>query len=91
MKKSLGVLALAISLNAQEVLIKENPEIERPSIEKVNTQKPVDFCLEGLLYRGFITISSKMTLSELVEPASIHQVIGADGKPMTCKVDESKK
>lgn len=91
MNKTLGILALAMSLNAQEVLIQENPKIERLPIENLYDLKLIDFCLEGLLYRGFQPLGSYMTTKELIDPASIHQVIGVDGKPMTCKVNESKK
>lgn len=75
---------------SQEVVIQKNMQMDlNPNIEKVaDGYAIVDFCVKGLLYRGFEANGTYMTSKTVLEPASFHQVIGSDGKPMTCRLEE---
>lgn len=73
---------------AQETLIQKNVKLKPTNPEEVTEYAVVDFCIDGLLYRGFEALGSYMTSKVVLDPASFRQVIGADGKPMTCRVKE---
>lgn len=85
MKKALIALVVIISFGVckSDIQILEFSKV--PS-EKIASRVIVDFCIDGLLYRGFEANGSYMTSKVILEPASIHQVIGADGKPIICEV-----
>lgn len=73
---------------AQEVVIQKNIELKSVNPEEIKENIVVDFCIKGLLYRGFESANGYLTSKIVLEPASFHQVIGSDGKPMTCRVEE---
>lgn len=88
--KKLALLSIVATtlVFAQEVTVNKNIKLKPADPEEVLEYKVVDFCVKGLLYRGFEALGSYMTSKEVLEPASFHQVIGSDGKPMTCRVEE---
>lgn len=90
--KKLALLSIVAGtlVFGQEVVIKKNIQMDlSPNIEQLADGYAVaDFCVKGLLYRGFQANGTYMTSKTVLEPASFHQVIGSDGKPMTCRVEE---
>lgn len=53
----------------------------------IKNEKISTFCIEGLFYQSRMaqdTFSTKYS----IDPASFKQVIGSDGKPMTCRVEK---
>lgn len=74
---------------AQEVTVDKNIKLKPADPEKVAEYMVVDFCINGLLYRGFEALGSYMTSKIVLDPASFKQVIGTDGKPMTCRVKKN--
>lgn len=101
MKKTLGILSLMVGIGfAQEMIVSERQNDffrKVPESQIKNGMYYSNFCIDGLLYRALLggaffhplmpnTYKDANSLAIIEE--TLHQVIGADGKPMTCKTEK---
>lgn len=87
--KKLAFLAILVGFAfAEHAEVPQILQFKTPFPDSVSNKEisVVDFCVHGLLYRGFQAKEQFSDNKIVLDPASFHQVIGRDGKPMTCNI-----
>lgn len=87
--KKLAIFAIFAGLAfAEHAQVYQQIQLKSPFPNSISNKEisVVDFCVQGLLYRGFQAKETFANSQIVLDPASFHQVFGKDGKPMTCSI-----